>query len=1211
MAGDLNRSIKIYLDNSDALQSADKLKSRIGELEKKLLDLQTAGQGNSAQAKKVSNEIKTQTVTYEKYKQKVAETERVLKNLSGATYTQLTAAKKAVEAQLKKTERGTELYNQRLRVHQSILKQLAVANKDMRLEVGKHGTLWGRAADGINRYAGLVGSAIASITMMTMTLNRFREERDKLEEKKADVKALTGLDDESVEWLTNKAKELSTHVTQEGVRIRAGAADILEAYKVVGGAKADLLENKEALAEVTKQTLILATASRMDMKDAAEAAILSMNQYGAAAEDASRYVNVLAAGSAAGAAEVDNIVKSVVRAGVSAAQANVPIEQLVGSIETLAERGIKDEIAGTGLKSFFLELQKGADDTNPRVVGLIQALENLNAKNMTAEELMKKFGKQGYNVASVMIESADKVRELTEAVTGTTVAIEQAQIVSETGAAKRAQAVNELKLIGVELLEKLNPAILATMNSTVNWSRKFIELLSWMMKNSDTVISLVTAIGVYTAAVKLNTYWKTVSNGESLKAIAIAKGELILTKSRIASMYAMIAAKRLFTLNVRTAMIAMKGFLVTLGLNPFTAVAVAITAIGMAIYKIWDNTTKAQRAIKEMNKEIASEQASVEALFDALNRANEGSERRKELIDEINSRYGSYMENLLTEKSTTEEIASALATVNEKLRENIVLKTMRAEKEKVLTEGLSEQMELMENMRKSSWHKDGFVTDKMLEDIKTLTDEGLKSGKTWEQTYASIMSELKRTHNSHGNLSASFNAALRGYVSETAMIGVNLEKINTQYSMFLNKREDTKEKTLPSGTITPEKKDPTHSLSEDEQKKALDAKLKNLDAQIRQERIMLQEAYLNGEMDKIKYQKELEMLEWRALERRFDLYNLDKNKQAEVQEAILKHRMKMVDAMNSFEASQEKYKRNLEKTKQKEEEKRKADQKKAWDKEIKESVKRDQQLAEDAFNKELERRKKFIEITQSLATDIGGILGGALSGNSDMVKSSMVSIINMGLDMLKIQCQMAVAGATMQSLASAESVATLGAAGFAKAAVMVGLIEAAFATVKGVVGNLVGKIGSGGDGSINIDAPETGRRVVSGFSDGGWTGDGGILEVAGDVHRREYVVPAWEVEEPRAMNHILALEAIRRQRSSANPLPANVSGFAEGGYTGGASSVFADSGLKVDAELIALLKELKLLLSWIRTNPLKAYVVLSELQAKQELKDKARNIGGK
>ena len=96
MAGDLNRSIKIYLDNSDAMTSASELETKIGELEKKLLDLRTAGEGNSKAAKKIERELTAQTQKMQKYKQEVADTERVLKNLSGATYNDLIKTKKLV-----------------------------------------------------------------------------------------------------------------------------------------------------------------------------------------------------------------------------------------------------------------------------------------------------------------------------------------------------------------------------------------------------------------------------------------------------------------------------------------------------------------------------------------------------------------------------------------------------------------------------------------------------------------------------------------------------------------------------------------------------------------------------------------------------------------------------------------------------------------------------------------------------------------------------------------------------------------------------------------------------------------------------------------------------------------------------------------------------------------------------------------------------------
>lgn len=249
---------------------------------------------------------------------------------------------------------GTKQYTAALEQNRRVTEALSRAQAAMRVEVGAQGNVWSRASGFINKYIGLIGTVIAAITGVSMKLNQLREQRNKREEAKADVEALTGLSKDDINWLEQQAVQLSTTMTESGIRIRQSATEILDAYKLVGSAKPELLDNKEALAEVTKQTLILASASGMTLKDAVDAVTLSLNQYGDGADQASRYANVMAAGSKYGAAAVDSITTSVTKSGVAAASAEIPIEQLVGTIETLGEKGIKDEIAGTGLKNSSL-----------------------------------------------------------------------------------------------------------------------------------------------------------------------------------------------------------------------------------------------------------------------------------------------------------------------------------------------------------------------------------------------------------------------------------------------------------------------------------------------------------------------------------------------------------------------------------------------------------------------------------------------------------------------------------------------------------------------------------------------------------------------------------------------------------------------------------------------------------------------------------------
>lgn len=74
-----------------------------------------------------------------------------------------------------------------------------------------------------------------------------------------------------------------------------------------------------------------------------------------------------------------------------------------------------------------------------------------------------------------------------------------------------------------------------------------------------------------------------------------------------------------------------------------------------------------------------------------------------------------------------------------------------------------------------------------------------------------------------------------------------------------------------------------------------------------------------------------------------------------------------------------------------------------------------------------------------------------MSGSEDAFKHFAKNILIFALEQLKIQAQLAAAGATVASLAQPDSIATFGATGLVRAAIIVGLIEAAFAGLEGLV----------------------------------------------------------------------------------------------------------------------------------------------------------------
>lgn len=693
---------ELIIDGERAKQELTLIEEKVKSVDKQIREARKTG---DAQLVKSLKDQKNQLLANRKALQKEAiEVNRILNNLSTAKPKELNATIRELTRQLSdpKIKRGSQdwkFLNDQIR---RCKKELSQVNAE--LQVGE--SRWTKANNLIGKYAGMIGAVIAVLTGITLAFSKFRQERDALEESAADLKALTGLDDDSIAWLKGQAQKLSTTVTEEGIRIRQSSTEILEAYKLVGSAKPELLGNKEALAEVTKQTLILASASGMRLVDAVDATTLALNQYGDGADQAARYTNALAAGSKYGSAAVESQTKAIKTSGVAAASAKIPIEQLIGTIETLGEKGIKDEIAGTGLKKFFLTLQTGSDTTNPKVVGLTQALENLNKQQMTAAEIKAKFGEEGYNVASVLINEAEKVEYYTKAVTGTTVAIEQAVTKSETAAAKRDQAKNKLTELGIELIDQLNPAILSAMNLTTSWTKKLVTLITWINKNKTEVALCTGIIGIYTVAVN--------------RSVLADKTKALWTGNVVAGL------KKLY---------------LVLKSNPWVTLGTLILGASVALYKYATRTSEAEKASRDFRKELAKEQMEAGLLFDALKRANEGTNTRRQLIQTINEKYGQFLSNQLTEKSNWEEINTALKQVNSSLETQIAMR-IKTETGSTITEGyindVVDDYEKMRTLVSKRSSKD--IANHLVSDLKQLIQAGTKN--TGE-----IYSELQGRYN--------------------------------------------------------------------------------------------------------------------------------------------------------------------------------------------------------------------------------------------------------------------------------------------------------------------------------------------------------------------------------------------------------------------------------------------------------------------------------
>lgn len=238
----------------------------------------------------------------------------------------------------------------------------------------------------------------------------------------SDLQAITGATSAQMKLYDQAAQEM-------GRTTEYSASQAAEAIKLMASAKPELLSTSEGLSAATKSALTLAQAAGTTLPDATRTLALSLNQFGAGAEQADRYINVLAAGAKFGSSEIVDTAAAIKNGGVAAAQAGVGFEQLNAAIQVLAAREIKGGEAGTALRNVILNLEKGADKSlKPSVVGLSRALANLAGKNLSTAQAVKLFGVENITAASILVDNRSKLDELTTALTGTQTAHEQAAI---------------------------------------------------------------------------------------------------------------------------------------------------------------------------------------------------------------------------------------------------------------------------------------------------------------------------------------------------------------------------------------------------------------------------------------------------------------------------------------------------------------------------------------------------------------------------------------------------------------------------------------------------------------------------------------------------------------------------------------------------------------------------------------------------------------
>jgi len=350
-----------------------------------------------------------------------------------------------------------------------------------------------KAKGGVNGLAGSLKNLISPIALIAAGLaiaggvavkatKAFSEYEDSL----ASLSAITGAVGEDLGFFNDAAKRIGTTTT-------TSAKDALEAFKLIGSAKPELLSTGAVLVSVTEDAITLAEASGQTLPEAAKNLGETLNALNLPASESGRVINVLAAAAQKGAKEIPFVSFALSKFGGIAESAGVSIETSVAAIEILGKAIPEASIVGTNLRGVFIKLQKEAAKQGREFAGLGKELELLAPRVTDVTFLTKTFGEENLLAVQTLIKQREELAKLEEAITGTNSAQEQALINTATFSATLEKLGNIGNVVLITLGEKLNPILKAIANS-------FISLFNFVKRNIDVFEAIAIGVAAGTAA---------------------------------------------------------------------------------------------------------------------------------------------------------------------------------------------------------------------------------------------------------------------------------------------------------------------------------------------------------------------------------------------------------------------------------------------------------------------------------------------------------------------------------------------------------------------------------------------------------------------------------------------------------------------------------------------------------------------------------------
>jgi TP901 family phage tail tape measure protein len=623
--------------------------------------------------------------------------------LHGLTYKQLGQEAKRLSAMLSQMTYGTEEWKKLDKELQQVLDR----QKQVKHGAQQTGFSLGKMANGFNKYFLMISSFLLGFTGLVQGVRKAFMAYAEFDDKLADVMKTTGLTKVQVKELNAELEKIDTRSTQEDLldlariagKLGISAKEDVEGFvraadKINVALSEDLGGNaEEAIRRIGKLVDIFKLKERYGMED-------SLLKVGSA-------INALGAASTA---NEEYLVEFTNRVAGVAPNANISLQSILGLAATLDQLGQTSEVSSTVFSQLLPDMFKDTatyaglagmkvDDFSKLLntdanEAMIKVLEGLNGNNEGFGAMVNKLdalgleGKRAISVLGVLANNTDILRQQQaysnqEFEKGTSI-LNEFNTKNTTAKAELEKAVKVIQRTWRELGEKLAPAIRGVVSSGTMLARGLTSLVNvfirWGVVLKPAIVFIVTYTAVFysfIAATKIGTF---VSKGFSVVLTALRTAWAFVTKG------------------ATSATVAAQGFNKVMARNIWGAAIAAIATLVSVFMSLRKETERSTDAMSDFTVKSAQEQRELEGLFEVLKSTKEGTIERKNAIDKVNEVYGEYLPQLLSEKTTLQDIQIAQQNATKALIASMGVKAKAASDQEIFNSRTETELGLVSDL---------------------------------------------------------------------------------------------------------------------------------------------------------------------------------------------------------------------------------------------------------------------------------------------------------------------------------------------------------------------------------------------------------------------------------------------------------------------------------------------------------------------------------